>query len=304
MAHSIQAILFIALLVFASAARGQDMEPRSYSNIPVGMNFALVGYAYTTGDVAFDASSPLEDGEVVSNTAVLGYVRSLNLFGDSGKIDVVVPYADVSGSATFNGETNRRDVDGFGDPQVRLSWNFYGAPSMTLEELREHPSDLIAGASMRVGIPVGQYDADKLLNIGTNRWLFKPEVGISKALGHWILEADVSATFFTDNDDFFGGATREQDPIYAVQAHVIYNFPKGFWVGLDGTYYNGGKTTTNGVEGDSALSNSRIGLTIGVPLSIHNSLKFYASTGTSSETGDNFTTTGIIWQYRWGGGIH
>src|SRR4051812_27992321 len=114
MSHSIKTILFVALILSASAARGQDLEPRSYSNIPVGMNFALVGYGHTTGDVAFDASSPLADGEVVSNTAVLAYVRSLNLFGDSGKIDVVVPYAGVSGSATFNGETSRREVDGFG----------------------------------------------------------------------------------------------------------------------------------------------------------------------------------------------
>lgn len=295
--------LLLVLALPASSLRAQDLEPRTYSNLPVGLNFLLAGYGYTTGNVAFDAGSPLQDGEITTDVAVVAYARSLDLWGDSGKFDVVVPYAWVDGNATFNGDPVSRVVDGFGDPQFRLSWNFLGAPALSLQEFRDHPSDVIAGVSLRVGVPVGQYDPDRLVNIGTNRWSFKPEVGISKNWGPWLFETDVSATFYTDNDDFFGGNTREQDPIYAVQAHIIYNFPKGFWVGLDGTYYEGGQTTINGVEDDNRLSNTRFGLTVSVPLTTRQSLKLYASTGVSSRTGDDFSTFGAVWQYRWGAGL-
>jgi hypothetical protein len=302
-ARRLSTLLFLLLAIPASTLRAQDLEPRSYSNLPVGLNFFLAGYAHTTGNVAFDPASPLQDGEIKTDIAVIAYARSLDLWGDNGKFDLVVPYAWVDGSATFNGDPVSRVVDGLGDPQIRLSWNFFGAPAMTLQELRSHPSDVIAGASLRIGVPLGHYDEDRLVNIGTHRWSFKPEVGISKAWGRWIFETDVSATFYTDNDDFFGGNKREQDPIYAIQGHLIYNFDKGFWIALDGTYYEGGETTLNGVEDDNRLSNSRFGLTMGVPLSDRQSLKFYTSTGISSRTGDDFTTVGVVWQYRWGAGM-
>ena len=279
------------------------MEPRSYSNLPVGLNFVLLGYGHTTGSVALDASAPLQDGEVTTDGAVFAYARSLNLWGDSGKFDVVVPYAWVDGSATFLGEPASREVNGFGDPLLRLSWNFFGAPALTLQEFRNHKSDVIAGASLRVGLPLGHYDEDKLLNIGTNRWSFKPALGLSKTWGPWILELEASATFYTNNDEFLGDITRKQDPIFAGQAHLIYNFDKGIWVGLDGTYYTGGQTTLDGVESDDRLSSSRVGVTLSVPLSPRQSLKFYVSDGLSSRTGDDFTTFGVILQHRWGAGL-
>ena len=201
------------------------------------------------------------------------------------------------------GEPATREVDGFGDPLLRLSWNFFGAPALTLQEFRDYKPDIIAGASLRVGVPLGVYDEDKLLNIGTSRWSFKPALGVSKTWGRWILELEGSATFYTDNDEFLGGRTREQDPIFAGQAHLIYNFDKGFWAGLDATYYTGGQTTLDGIESDDRLSSSRIGLTVGVPLSSRQSLKLYTSTGLTSRTGDDFTTVGLVWQYRWGAGL-
>jgi hypothetical protein len=49
----------VLVLAGASFAAAQDLEPRSYVNTPVGMNFLVAGYAYTTGGVALDASVPL-----------------------------------------------------------------------------------------------------------------------------------------------------------------------------------------------------------------------------------------------------
>ena len=120
-----------------------------------------------------------------------------------------------------------RKVDGFANSAFRLSVNLYGAPALTLKEFAGWEQDLIIGASLRVVVPWGQYDAARLVNIGTNRWAFKPEVGISKAIGPWTLEGTAAATFFTDNNDFFGGNRRSQKPLYSLQGHVIYALSLG-----------------------------------------------------------------------------
>jgi hypothetical protein len=181
--------------------------------------------------------------------------------------------------------------------------NFYGAPALSLQEFAGYRQDLIVGASLQVSAPLGQYDADKLVNIGTNRWAVKPELGVSKAWGSWTLELATGVTFYSDNDDFLSGKTREQDPIYSVQGHLIYSFRSGVWGALNATYYTGGRATVDGVQGDNLQQNSRLGATVALPLDRHNSIKLYASTGVSTRTGSDFDAIGIAWQYRWGGGL-
>ncbi len=151
--------------------------------------------------------------------------------------------------------------------------------------------------------PVGQYDSSKAVNIGTNRWSFRPELGISKAWSSWSADVAAGATFYTDNNDFLDGGTLQQEPLYSVQGHIIHSFRSGVWAALDGTYYTGGRTTVNGVKGDTLQSNTRAGLTVALPVNRYNSVKFYASTGTSSRTGDDFNGIGIAWQVRWGDGF-
>ena len=199
---------------------------------------------------------------------------------------------------------SQRKVDGFADSRFRLSVNLYGAPALTLKEFADYEQDLIVGASLQVTAPSGQYDDSRLVNIGTNRWSFKPEVGISKAIGPWTLEVQAAATFFTDNDDFFGGNTRSQDPIYSLQGHVIYGFRSGIWASLDATYFTGGRTTINGTLNNDLQQNWRVGRHAGVSRwTCRTPIKLYASSGVSARTGNNYDLIGIAWQYRWGGGL-
>ena len=296
-------LLGISFAGLALDAFAQQLEPRSYSNTPVGMNFLIAGYGHTTGEVAADPSIQLENSSFKSHRAVFGYAHGFDVWGKSGKIDVILPYVWASGSADLNGQFNERSVSGFADPELRFTVNFFGAPALTMEEFADYEQDLIVGTSLQVSPPVGQYDSDNLLNIGTNRWAIKPELGVSKALGPLILELTAGVAFYTDNDDFFGGQTRSQDPLYSVQVHVIYGFRSGIWVALDGTYYTGGQTTIDGVDSNDLQSNSRVGLTAAFPVNRHNSVKLYASSGVSARTGGDFETVGLAWQYRWGGGL-
>jgi len=286
-----------------AVAQAQEIEPRAYSNAPIGVNFVIAGYAYTQGAVPFDASLPVKNAQLKTSNAVLAYARVFDVWGQSGKFDAIVPYTGLSGTAEVAGQPFERNVTGFADPRFRLSVNLYGAPALTLREFRDYEQDLIIGASLQVSMPASQYDSSRVVNIGTHRWSFRPEVGISKAVGPWTLEFQAAATLFTDNRDFYGGHTRSQDPIYSLQGHVIYGFRSGVWASLDATTFAGGRTTLNGVRGDDRQQNWRIGGTLAFPVDVRHSIKIYASSGVSARTDNNYDLIGIAWQYRWGGGL-
>jgi len=246
-----------------------------------------------------DPSVSLTDAKIQVKSLPLAYARVLNFWGRSGKFDIILVHAFASGSALLDGQLLERDVSGFADPKMRLSINLYGAPALSLKEFQSYKQDLIIGASLQVSAPLGQYDSDKLLNIGTNRWSVKPEVGISKAMGPLIFELAASALFLTNNNEFLGNTKLEQDPIYSGQSSIIYQFQHGVWCALGGTHYAGGRTTKNGVEGDDLQENSRFGATFSFPINKNHSIKINANTGVYTRTGTDFNTVGGVWQYRW-----
>ena len=221
----------------------------------------------------------------------------------SGKFDAIVPYTWLSGTADTPGQQLQREVSGLADPTFRLSVNVFGAPALTAKDFAAYEQDLIIGASLQVTAPWGQYDASRLVNIGGNRWPFKPQIGVSKAIGPWTLEATAAVTLFTDNNDFFAGGTRSQEPLYALQGHVIHAFPTGVWASFDATAFTGGRTTVNGTLNSDLQQNWRLGGTLAVPLNLRNSLKFFASSGAAARTGNSYDLFGVLWQYRWGGGL-
>jgi hypothetical protein len=204
-----------------ASAQAQDIEPRAYSNAPVGVNFLIAGYAYTEGAVPFDASLPVSNAQLKTSNAILAYARVLDVWGMSGKFDAIVPYTWLSGTAEVRGASFERIVDGLADARPSPVWR---------AALRSMSSGITAGSDHRRQ-PAGIRAFGPVItaggNIGTNRWSFKPEIGISKAMGPWTLEFQAAATFFTDNRDFYGGNTRSQDPIFSLQGHVIYGSRSG-----------------------------------------------------------------------------
>ena len=296
------AVGIIVLVLGVANAKAQDAEPRSYSNTPVGLNFLIAGHVYSQGKMAFDPDLSIADAKFHSNTGLLAYVRSFDFAGQSAKFDVIVPASSFAAHGLVNDQPREREMSGLGDPRFRVSVNLFGAPALSAKDFASYQQDLIVGVSLQVSPPLGQYDNSKLLNLGNNRWSFKPELGISKAWGPWTFEVAPSVTFFSDNTDFVGGNTFAQAPIYAVQAHILYTFQSGMWMALDGIYFAGGHTSLNGVESDNEQRNTRAGFTLALPIDRHNSLKLSASTGISTRTGSEFSAVGIAWQYRWGDG--
>lgn len=297
--HRVALLGLAAIIQAATQVCAAELEPRAYVNTPPGLNFLVTSYAYSEGGLSTDPSVPIMDAQLRIHTEVLAYARTLDVWGKPGKFDVIAPYSQLSGTALVAGQPRERDVTGLNDPRFRFSVNFYGAPLLSMQEFASYRPDLLIGASLQVSAPVGQYDSSKLVNLGSNRWFVKPDIGISKTLGLFTLELSGSITFFTDNDDYFGGKTLEQDPVYSMQAHLTYDFGHGIWGALDGTYDFGGRTTVDGVRGNEELGNSRVGATLAVPVNRNSSIKFYTSTGVTTVTGSDYTLGGVAWQYCW-----
>ncbi|NJD87044.1 MAG: transporter [Betaproteobacteria bacterium] len=299
----IAALVALQLLVFAPASRAQDIEPRAYSNAPIGVNFLIAGYARTRGGLSLDPSLPITDPLLKTSNAVVGYARVIELWGQSAKVDVVLPYTWLSGTALYKGDPVERTVDGAGDASFRLSVNFLGAPALRLPEFARYEQDVIVGASLRVTAPTGQYDNTRLVNVGSHRWTIRPEVGVSKASGPWTAEVKAAVAFYTDNTDFYGGSRRSQGNIYSAGFHVVRSFANGMWASLDTTYFGGGRSTIDGARANDLQQNWRVGGTLAIPVDRLNSVKLYASSGVSDRTGNDFDLVGIAWQHRWGGGL-
>lgn len=301
--RAVQRTAAVLLATGGTVAHAQSLEPRNYSNAPVGMNFVNVGVLHTTGGLSFDPSIPVKNPELSVWTSFAAFSHVFDAAGQSARVDVLLPYARLSGTAEYLGQPVERRQDGLADASLRLSVNLHGAPAMKAAEFRHYEQALVAGASLQITAPTGAYDNRRIVNIGANRWTIKPEIGVSRAFGPLVVEMAASASLFTDNTDFYGGSVRKQDPIYALQAHSIYVFSPGLWAALSYTYFEGGKTQIDGKPGNDLQQNTRIGGTVSVPLSRYQSVKFTASNGVSARTGNNFTLFALSWQTRWGEGF-
>lgn len=300
--HLIVVAVAVAAGTFCSGLRAQDLEPRAYSNSPTGMNFLIGGYGYARGSVLTDPSLPLENVSNNTHAGIAAYATTLNVLGKSAKFDVIVPYVSLAAKGLVFGLPRERYVTGFADPAFRFSMNFIGAPALTVEEFKTYRQDFILGASLRVTAPLGQYNEDKLVNIGTNRWSLRPEIGFSKAFGRWTFEVAPGMTFYTDNGEFFNGQTREVEPLFGVQANVSYTFAPGCWLSLNAAYFVGGGTTVNDIENDDEQEGMRFGATLALPVNRYHSVKLYGLIGYDAHRDHDLDAIGIAWQYRWGGG--
>ncbi len=288
-----------ALVLFAGAAAAQQLEPRAYSAAPVGTNFFGVAYLYSKGGVALDPSLPIENVEAWINGVAPFYGRTFGVFGRQASLGLAVPTA--WGTLTGDVREARRSVDrsGFGDPQVRFAVNLIGGPALSPRDFFKRPQETTLGFSVVAVLPYGQYDPTRLVNLGANRWAFKPELGLSQPAGKWNIELYAGVWLFEANTDFFGGQRREQDPLAAYQAHLVRNFKLGMWAAFDLTYYSGGATTINGKRNDDRQANSRAGVTFAVPVAKGQSLKLTYANGVTARIGSKFQTIGAAWQILW-----
>lgn len=294
-------MILLGLAIRALPAPAQELEPRAYSPAPKGTNFVLLAYSYQSGEVLFDPSLPITDVHAYINGVTTGYGHSFSLFGRIASAAVGVPYAWGSVNGNVAEEHQKITRSGLADARFRFVVNLLGGPALTPQEFARTKPETTLGFSLVVSTPTGQYSPDKLINLGTNRWAFKPEFGLSFPTGRWTLEAAAGVWLFTHNPEAFPAGTvdRSQDPLWSFQAHVGYTVRPGLWVAADATYYVGGRLYSNGVPGNTRQSNSRIGATVSIPVARRHTVKFSVASGVSSRVGTRFTTYGAAYQFIW-----
>jgi len=289
-----------AITLFSARGTAQDLEPRVYSASPVGTSFLQFGFGRNSGDVTFDPTIPITNVHASFYSPTVGASHTFGLFGRQSLLSAAIPY--IWGNVTGDVGTQAGKVyrSGLGDMRLRYSINLHGSPALSPKEFARRRQSFIIATSITVQAPSGQYDSTKLINIGANRWAFKPEVGFSYPLRKLYLDLYAGAWFFSDNGSYYPGTVnRSEEPLTALQGHVSYTIRRGLWAAFDATWYGGGAVSVSGGPATDRESNSRMGATVSLPLPAGQSIKVAFSSGVSGTIGADFKTLSISWQKVW-----
>ena len=293
--------LWVAISPMFGTVMAQELAPRAYWPTPNGTNVLVATYQKTTGDIVTDPSLPITGVDSDIDYLQLSYQRTFSLAGRTAAIQLSVPYSQGRTEGLVDGEFLTRDTLGMGDTRLRLAYNIKGAPSMDaqgFQALRNAPRTIV-GASMLVQAPTGNYQADKVINIGTNRWSVKPAIGVIWPLRPtWLLEFELGVWLFGDNDNFLG-ETRKQDPIRSSEFHLVKRIRRGFWASLDANFYQGGRTSIGDSQQANLQRNSRFGATVVYPFMGRHAIRTSISTGVVTETGGDFEMLSLSYVYVW-----
>ncbi len=298
--------LLVAVQCFyCEEAGAQDLEPRRWSHLPTGLNVFGVGAASTNGDIFFDPVLLAEDVTFDLYGVGAVYLRTVEFFGKSGRVDFSLPYASGRWQGLVDGEPTVVRRRGFADPRVRFSVNLYGAPALSgkeyLQYRQENPVTTTIGAAVAVTFPLGDYNERNLINLGGNRFVVRPQLGVLHQRHKWQFELTGSVFLYQDNDEFWNGSELTQDPLWFLQGHAIYSFKPGWWASFSTGFAHGGRSTVNGDPKTDDRRTRYFALSLGVPINAQQSLKFtYLASDTNISIGNSTDAFLAAWSINWG----
>jgi hypothetical protein len=287
-------ILIVAFALMGSMTAQAQVPPRFYWQSLAGANAVPVIFQSLSGNAnPIDPAHVVDTtGSVDANVAIVGYAKMLPVFDRTLTLAVLEPMGRISSSATLkvgnNTTTQSQDAQGFGDPMLEVGYNIIGPKALkNIPDLLRYEPGFSVNVVADIAFPLGNYDGTQPLNIGQNRWYGRVGTPIIYQIGEWVpgrrttLELLPSVWVFSDNTDYVG-QTLSTDPMFQMEAHLTRDFTETLWGSLDATLIEGGKSTVNGVSGDS-LHSVGVGLTLGYQ--INDNLSFTA--GYMSTVNDN-----------------
>jgi hypothetical protein len=281
----------------------QDLSPRAYIITPLHSNAVTLTYSYYSGSIQLNGVLPDASATGTYSVPIFTYYHSFGMFGRSANFNLAIPYGVGTFQGEFGNQTLQTYRSGLLDTTLRLSVNLKGGPEMQVQEFAKWKQKTLMGVSVKLLVPTGQYNPNKLINWGANRWAVKPEFGISRRRGHVLVDAYAGVWFYTTNQRYFspsGPQPKSQKPIGSVEGHLSYDFKPRLWLSLDGNFWYGGTTSLSGIENlNTRQTSSRIGATASLPLSKYQSLKFSYANGAYVRFGGNYQTVAVAWQYSW-----
>ncbi len=291
--------IWLLCILYATVGRalGQELDPRAYAALPINLNAVAASFGASTGNILVGSALPLQNINVNGYIGSLGYVRTFRFLGKLGRVSAGVPFAMLSGTAQLNGRDTSAARSGFGDARIRVSVNIIGSPPLDKKQFNRYQQETVVGISLVAAIPTGLYYPSKFINIGSNRWGLKPEVGVSKRFANLYLEGYVGTWFYTTNNDFLSGHTLSEDPVASLQGHAVYYFKNHMWISADGNWFSGGQSYLNGVAFGADFDNYRVGGAWSVPISAGQSLKLQFHVGAFASRGYNYSIISLAYQY-------
>lgn len=267
---------FLAILVGTNIF-AQDVEPRRWTPLPLGIHVLGAGYGLTDGDIFFDPLLQVEDVTVQVNSFIVQYVQPFKIGKKLARLDVLIPYSTARWDGLLVGVPTTVKRNGFSDPRLRFSLNLIGpnaiGPKEMMEYMSSHPVNTIVGVSLAITLPLGQYFEDKLLNLGSNRFVFRPQIGMVHSRRSWSFELTGSVFLYTNNTNFASGKTKKQDPIFALQTHLIKRFNPKAWASLSFGYGLGGQSIVSNQSNNDARGNLLLSPAFGYSITRKQALK-------------------------------
>ncbi|WP_168171911.1 transporter [Algoriphagus sp. A40] len=273
--------------------------------VPVGTTTAFTGFTFSRGEVVTDPTLPVQNIKAKVESLSFGVSHSFGFLGKTSQILLVLPYSWAQVSGDVAEQYTEITRSGLADMRFRFSTLLIGGKAGTVKEISQAPRKTILGFGLNIVAPTGQFFPEKLVNLGTNRWSFRPELGLSQPIGkRWLLDFYSGLWLFTNNNSFYpGSSVRSQEPMGTFQAHFSYNIKPLLWIAINTTYYLGGKSSIDSIYKDDRQDNSRIGITAVIPTGRFSSLKFAASTGAVVRVGQDFNSFTVGWQKTWLKGV-
>ena len=264
------ALRALLALLLSSPAVAQELEIRRWNQLPIDQNFLTANYAHTSGEIAFDPVLQIDDAKVELDTWLFGYIRTFELLDKTARIEIRQPWKQGTWSGTLAGTPTSIDREGLDDTFVRFAINFIGSPPLKGQAYADYRDarqiETIVGTALGLQLPTGQYLEDKLINLGSNRFTFRPQLGLQHKYYKWTFEVTGTMSIYTDNTAFFNGNRLEQDPLFAIDGSLEYDFPSGVWVSAAAGIGVGGQSTVNGVEKDDRKEDVGWSVSAGFPV--------------------------------------
>lgn len=284
---------------FVLPLNAQELEPRSLTNLPTSTQFALVNYAFSSGEVLMDQALPIEDLNAKVNSIVVGYIRAIGFLKNSGKVGVLLPYVNGDWNGKVSGTDSSRHQSGFGDMRILFSYNLWGSPALNKQVFSSYEPENILGLSFTFVLPTGKNENERLINIASNRVAFKSQIGYAHYFNKWIVESYVALWLYGKNSNFYGNNTLQQSPLFTSKIHGIFTAHKKFWLAIDLGYGIGARSYVNTEKRSARISTLRFGATAAYAIMSQHTLKLNWVSGVRFERGADFDNVSLTYQFMW-----
>src|SRR5579862_8665650 len=217
------ALAAITALCFPERLWAQFTDPRTYTVSPVGVNQLETDFGYARADASIDNSLVIGGAHLKLQQATVSYSHNFSLLGDLAWLKASAPLARLSGYVA--GTRISGSTSGAGDASLELATLIKGGQALSAAEFSKYESATTCGMGVTVTAPTGEYNSNKLLNLGAHRWSIKPEVGISQPFGAertWVIDGYVNTYFFSDNTSYRGTEVLRQEPLPGLEAHISH----------------------------------------------------------------------------------